>query len=362
MSLSRTIAISTSTFAKEDASPLHFLQENGWEYVLNPHGRVLTAAECVDFFQGCVGVIAGTELLSASVLSALPQLRVISRCGVGLDSVDKNFAQKRGIAVLTTSADMLAMAVAEHTLGQALALLRHTAMHDAHVRQGQWQKRMGWLLQGKKVGIVGLGRMGKAVARIFLALGCEVAFADVQPIPATSFSPVCATSVVSATSALQSTMNSSPTDAKTCGFSQMALPMSLPSLLAWADIITLHCTAEALIAGDGVTCMEAGAINTKGTDAKVIGAQELALMRPGTWLINTARGSLVDEEALYGALMCGHLAGAALDVFSEEPYRGKLLSVKNCLLSPHVASYAREVRIHMEMEAAQNMCTALAGL
>ncbi len=306
------IAISTSTFAKEDSSPLDVLRAQNINFVCNSLGRVLTAQESVALLHDCVGVIAGTENLSAEVLAALPSLRVISRCGVGLDSVDTTYAKEHNITVMTTSADMLAVAVAEYTLSLTLSLLRHTAWQDRIVRQGQWKKNMGSLLRGKKLGIVGLGRMGTAVATLFSALGCSIAFTDIRK-----------------EAALNSAGSLLPWQS-----------MPLQDVLMWADILSLHCTAV--------------------PHAKpLLGAEELACMRAGTWLINTARGSLIDEEALYEALKSQHLAGAALDVFYKEPYAGKLTTLDTCILAPHTASYAREARAHMEMEAVQNLCAAL---
>ncbi len=300
------IAITTTTFAKYDMAPMTYLFEKGVHCIQNARGRTLTGEEVISLAKECQGIIAGTEPLSAAVMTFCPQLKAISRVGVGLDNVDLAFAQERGIAVTPTSADLLGRAVAEYTLGLALALLRSIPKQHEDLRQGIWNKHMGSLLRGKKLGIIGFGRMGRAVAALFAVLGCDIAFYDPQ---------------VSAEDGGRYTK------------------MDLTELLAHAEILTLHCS--------------------KSQDSPLIGEQELSLMPQGSWLINAARGGLVDEAALFTALESKHLDGAALDVFSKEPYTGPLATLHNIILSPHSASYAREARSHMEMEAVVNICKSL---
>ncbi|MBF0482623.1 MAG: phosphoglycerate dehydrogenase [Desulfovibrionaceae bacterium] len=298
------VAITTSSFATYCDEPLKLLQRAGCQPVLNPHGRKLTAGEAADLLRGCVGVVAGTEPLTEAVLAGLPELRAISRCGVGLDNVDLAAAARLGVKVRSTP-DAPTAAVAELTLGLILDLLRRISLSDRLLRQGVWRKNMGSLLLGKRVGLVGFGRIGQAVARLAASFGAAAAYAD----PAV-------------------------TDAG-------APRMELGDLLAWADIVSLHCSA--------------------GEHCALIGEAQLALMRPGALLINCARGGLADERALAAALRQGRLAGAALDVFGREPYAGELTSLDNVVLTPHVGSYAREARIAMETEAARNLVDALLG-
>ena len=297
------VAITTSTFAQHSDEPLQLLTSRGLEYVLNPHGRALTEDEAITLLQGCVGVAAGTEPLTRRVMDALPELKVISRCGTGMDSVDQQAAAEKGIAVRNTP-DGPTLAVAELTLGYALDLMRQITRMDRDVRDGVWKKRMGNLLDGKKVGIVGFGRIGRAVARLFSAFHAEVAFAD--PFADDPHYP----------------------------------KMDLDKLLSWADIVTLH--------------------TPKPKDNPVLlNAEKLGRMRAGTWIINAARGGLVDEGALHALLTSGHLAGAALDVFVSEPYTGPLKDCPNVILSPHIGSYAKEARIRMEVDTVKNLLEAL---
>lgn len=297
------IAITTSSFAKFSDEPLRLLQARNIEYVLNATGRALTEDEAIEQLQGCVGVAAGTEPLTRRVMDALPALKVISRCGTGMDSVDSAAAAEKGIAVRNTP-DGPTQAVAELTLGYALDLLRQVSRMDREVRAGVWKKRMGNLLDGKKVGIVGFGRIGRAVARLFTAFGAEVAFADPY---------------------------AEDTHAK---------KMELDALLSWANIITLHCPKP-----------QNGEV--------LLDARRLGLLQAGAWIINAARGGLIDEVALHDLLASGRLAGAALDVFGKEPYDGPLTKLDNVILTPHIGSYAMEARIRMEVDTIKNLIEAL---
>ena len=296
------IAITTSSFAKDSSEPLDMLKSRGIEYVLNPHGRALSEDEAIEVLAGCVGVAAGTEPLTERVFAALPELKVVSRCGVGMDNVDLTAAQDRGIVVKNTP-DGPTRAVAELTLGLALALLREIPAMDRDIRAGIWKKRMGGLLEDKKVGVIGLGRIGRATAGLFQALGAQIAYSD--------------------------PMVDSPDFAR----------KELDALLAWADIITVHAPPA--------------------KDGFLLSAQRLALMPQGAWLINAARGGIVDETALVELLAQKKLAGAALDVFAQEPYTGPLAGFNNVILTPHIGSYAKEARIRMEIDTIANLLDGL---
>lgn len=300
------IAITTSSFAEFSREPLDLLEAAGCEVVPNPHGRKLKPEETIALLAGCAGVVAGTETYDAAVFAALPGLRALSRCGVGMDSVDREAARARGVKVLNTPFGPT-RAVAELTVGLALDLLRQVTRMDRELRAGTWKKRMGSLLAGKRVGVVGFGRIGQAAAELFAGLGCEIGYADVHPIAACPVYARC---------------------------------LDLPELLAWADIVTLHCSKPA-------------------SGCAVLGEAELAAMRPGSWLINCGRGGLTDEEALRRALQSGRLAGAAVDCFDQEPYSGPLAAADTAVLTPHVGSYAREGRTRMETDAVKNLLDAL---
>ena len=304
------ILITTTSFGKDDRSPLQLLREAGYEVITNPHKRKLSEDEVLDLLLQFkpVGMIAGVEPITARVLQQTQGLKAVSRCGVGMDSVDLEAARNLGIAV-TNTPDAPTQSVAELTVGLIFALLRKICLHDREIRQGSWNKQMGSLLQGKRVGIVGLGRIGRRVAEMLLALGARVAGTDIQP------------------------------DHEWLRKNSVAL-LGLEALLKQSEILCLH-------------------LSQTTSSGHLIGRKEMEAMPAGAYLINTSRGEVIDQDALYSMLSGGHLAGAALDVFDQEPYTGPLTGMDNVVLTPHVGSYAREARIEMEMQSARNLIDEL---
>ena len=302
------VLITTSSFGAKDVAALNTLRDAGCETVLNPFGRTLTETEITSLLgeHRPVGLIAGLEPLTEAVMQgAVAHLQVISRCGTGLDNVDLPAAKRLGIAVLNTPAAP-AEAVAELSLGLILALIRNVVAHDQMVRSGTWKKRMGLLLSEITVGIVGLGRVGRRVAAILRPLGTKVVATDVLP------------------------------DHDWIAAHGVSL-MTLPQLLAASHVVSLHLPYAS------------------GDLHRLMNAERIAAMKPGSFLINTSRGALIDEQAVSDALHSGHLAGAAIDTFEQEPYTGLLVQAPNVILSPHAGSYARATRNRMELEAAQNL-------
>ncbi|MBM7775517.1 D-3-phosphoglycerate dehydrogenase [Actinokineospora baliensis] len=301
------VLIAPSSFLSLGPDGTGAFGERGIEVRVNPHGRPLTAAEVVDLARDCDGILAGNEPLTADVLARLPRLRCISRCGSGTDNVDLDAARARGIQVLRTP-DAPVKAVAELTVGLLLTLLRGIHLVNPAVHNGDWPRLRGGLLAERTVGIVGLGRIGQAVARLLAPFGCDLLASDLD-----------------AGSAVWARGHDVPL-------------VALDDLLARADIVSLH-------AAPGVR--------------PLLGARELALMPRGALLVNTARGSLVDEAALLRACRTGHLGGAALDVFAEEPYRGPLSDVDNIVLTPHIGSFTAETRTAMELQAVNHLIDGL---
>ena len=299
------VFISTTSFGKSDSTPLEMLKAAGLEVSFNPYGRELSRGEVMELAVESKGLIAGTETLDAEVLKRLKNLRVISRCGVGMDNIDLEAAKRQGIQVFNTP-DSPTTAVAELTVGLILALLRHVPRVDRDIRDRKWQKRMGNLLQGKKVGIIGFGRIGQKVAALIVGLGAQVVYCD----PAVNKAKASCT------------------------------PVSLDELLSQSDIVSLH-------------------VSGGRNDAHLLSYKELRRMKKGSWLINCARGGVVDEAALYQVLEEGWLSGAAVDVFEEEPYAGALAKLDNVILTPHIGSYAIESRVEMEVQAVKNLIEGL---
>lgn len=298
------IAITTTSFGEYDEMPLNLLKENGFETALNLYGRKLNKEEVIELCRDAVGIVAGTETLDADVLKELTTIKVISRVGTGLDNVDLKVAKASGIKVFNTP-DSPTLSVAELTVGLILDLLRMFSRMDKELRMGKWEKRMGNLLYGKNVGIVGFGRIGRKVAVLLKPFGCEIAYTDPY------------------------------VDDGLLGLKKL----SLEQLLSWADIISLHLSIK--------------------DNKPLITEKELNLTRKGAFLVNVSRGGVVDERALYETLKCGHLSGVALDVFEQEPYKGPLRELDNVILTPHIGSYAKESRIDMERKAVENLLVGL---
>ena len=302
----KTLVISTSSFDIDHNPPLQQLLQKGFQIVTNPHKRKLTEDEIIELLSnGAAGLIAGIEPLTARVFQASPQLKVVSRCGAGLDSVDLDAAKQHGITVLNTP-EAPAQAVAELTMAFILSLLRQTAVIDRAVRNKEWPRTQGRLLAAQTVGIVGLGHIGRRVARLCQAFEASVIAHD----PFASQVP------------------------------DGVKLVPLDQLLASADIITLHLPYSA-------------------DSHHLLDAKAFAAMKPEAIVINAARGGLVDEDALADALKSGTVSAAALDVFEQEPYQGPLLEFGRITLTSHVGSLARESRQRMEIEAADNLLQGL---
>jgi D-3-phosphoglycerate dehydrogenase / 2-oxoglutarate reductase len=300
------ILVSTSSFDLDNNPGIEQLRAAGLTVTCNPYGRKLTEAEISALLgDSVVGLLAGVEPLTASVISGARSLAVISRCGVGLDNVDQDAARAKGIRVLSTP-DAPVDSVVEMTMALLLATLRQIPEADRQVRAGGWPRLKGRLLMAQTVGVLGLGRIGNKVARICAAFGAKVI----------AYDPL---------------VRQSPSGADWC---------ELQELLPQSDIVTLHMPYDQ-------------------TTHHIINKENLAAMKAGAILINTARGSLVDESELVKALRCGQLAGAGLDVFEAEPYSGVLQSLPQVVLTPHLASSAVETRRRMEFEAADNLYAGL---
>ena len=300
------VVISTSSFEVDENPGLDLIRAAGLQILTNPFGRKLTEEEISELLSdSVVGLLAGVEPLTAQVISKAKNLRVISRCGVGLDNVDQAAARDRDIVVMSTP-DAPVDAVVEMTIGLILATLRQIPEADRQVREDGWPRLKGRLLKAQTVGILGLGRIGSKVARICSSFGARVIAND--PI-----------------------LENAPSDVEFA---------DLRTLLSQSDIVSLH-------------------IPYNEETHHLINKESLAAMKPGAVLINTARGNLVEEGELVKALRSGQLWGAGLDVFEAEPYSGELRNLPRVVLTPHLASSAVESRREMELEAAHNLYRGL---
>lgn len=291
------IYVTLSTFGESGTEPICLLEQSGLKFGINQTGKRPSAQEVLQNCCEARVLITGVEEYGAGDLSNFKRLKCISRCGVGTDNIDKVAAEKLGINILNTP-DEPVQAVAEHTVTLMLALLRKLPALDRDTKAGSWKRHTGNLLQGKVVGLVGYGRIGKKVACLLRPFDVEILAYDPAALVERSTVKI----------------------------------NSVDELLAKADIVSLHCPPETVF----------------------LGKQEFSKMKKGSWLINTARGDLVDDCALAEALDSGHLAGAALDVFPQEPYLGVLLSNEKVILTPHQATLTKETRLAMEIAATQN--------
>jgi len=298
------ILVTLSTFGAESDVPENLLVESGLTYRINPSGKRMEPHEVVEFGRNCRGLVAGVEPYTAETMDQMPNLSCISRVGVGIDSIDLVAAEKRGIAILNTP-DEPVIAVAELTLTMILALLRRLPRVNSLTRCRKWQRVTGSLLMGKTVGLIGLGRIGRRVADLLQAFGAQVIGMDPYPDEAWAQR-------------------------------QGILLRDLPGLLREADIVSIHAS-------------------TSSEHPFKLGAKELSQMKEGSWVVNLSRGDMVDDVALKEALDAGHLAGAGLDVFPEEPYRGCLCDSERVILTPHQATLTKETREAMETHAVRNL-------
>lgn len=302
------ILTSPSSFGQVGPEPVDLLVKNGYEVIDNPYGRKLTEDEVIEIANDCIGIVAGVEPLTARVMDALPKLKCISRVGIGMDSVDLKYAAEKGI-IVTNTPDGPTRAVAELTLAMTLSLLRKIPQAHYDLKNKVWKKQTGNLILNKVIGVVGLGRIGKLVSQLFRGIGN----------PVIGYDPYA--------------------DAAWAAANGVEL-VDMQTLLEKANVVTIHVPGNE----DG---------------SAVIGESEINIMKQGAFLINISRGGIVDEEALYKALATKKLGGAAIDVFSVEPYAGALCDLENVVLTPHLGSYAEEGKLLMEIDAVNNLINAL---
>jgi D-3-phosphoglycerate dehydrogenase len=306
--VSGSVFVALSSFAEHDREPLRLLESSGLPFQIHRTGKRITAPELLQHAGGAAAIIAGVEPYDAGTLAGLPALRCISRCGIGVDSIDLDAARSRGIAVLNTP-DQPAEAVAELGLAMMLALCRNLPRQIAHARRTEWRRLEAHLLGRCRVGLIGFGRIGRRIAELLRPFGSEIWVAD-------------------------------PAVSPDAGRHVTVAP--LDRLLRECDIVSIHAARSPQA-------------------PLVVGATELASMKPGAMLVNLARGGMVDEGALYDALISGHLSGAGLDVYVDEPYQGPLGSLDNVVLTPHSATLTVETRSAMERECVTKALRFLAG-
>ena len=305
------VLITTVPFGNKNQLPINLLKRNGFEYLINPAGKKLTEDELADLVTDFDVIIAGTEPITKKVIDRASNLKMISRVGIGLDSVDLLEAKKQNIAVSYTP-DAPAPAVAELTVGMMLTLLRSVHVANSQMHLGDWHRYFGRRLSEVTIGIIGVGRIGQGILEHLTGFG----------------SPKILVNDISIKDKIQDRYNVEWSDKE--------------EIYKRSDIVTLHLPLTA---------------ETK----NMITESHLLSMKTDAIIINTSRGGIINEDDLYKVMQSGHLSGAAIDVFDNEPYDGDLNKIERCLLTAHMGSMSIDCRTRMEIEATEEAVRFLTG-
>lgn len=300
------------SFGADDPALRAALESTVGQVIYNTTGRALRADELVPLVGDIDGMIAGLDDIDRTVIDAAQHLKVIARYGVGVDRVDLDAAKARGI-VVTNTPGANAVSVAELAIGLMLALARSIPQVVTVTRGGEWPRVRGITLDGKVIGLLGLGAIGKQVARRLAGFECRVIAHD--PFVDADAAAACGVTL---------------------------LPRA--DVIAQSDILSLHLPVLPETSG-------------------MVDAAFLAQMKPGAYLVNTARGELIDEDALLAALQRGHLSGAALDALQQEPPapQHSLLALPQVLVTSHIGAHTDGATNAMGRMALDDCLAVLAG-
>ncbi|GHU83138.1 2-hydroxyacid dehydrogenase [Spirochaetia bacterium] len=310
------IVVTATSFKADSPDPAaeqlrQFSAQHSGEIVFNPLGRPLSEDDLIPLLKGCDGYIAGLDFVTGKVIDACDTLKVISRYGAGFDRVDIAAAKAKNIAVCNTPGAN-AQAVADLAFGLALCAARRIPLLDRKTKEGQWVRSTGIELYGKTMGILGLGAVGKGVARRAQGFSMKVlaydpyinrAYAEANGITVSDFD----------------------------------------SLIKNADVLSLH-------------------LPLNEETRYILSGDVMGRMKKGAVIINTARGGLVDERAAAELLRSGHLGGLGLDAYEEEPPKASpLFELDNVVLTPHTAAHTAEATAAMAIMSVQNLIDVLTG-
>jgi D-3-phosphoglycerate dehydrogenase len=309
--MSFRVLIATRSFGSTSSMPWNVLAEAGVEVVKADMQGEVTEERMIELLQGIDGAVVGVVPMTARVMEKTPRLKVVSMHGVGVDHIDLEAASRLGI-VIANCPGANDQAVADLTIGLMVAIARQIPSVDRSLRAQQWGRHNGSELWSKTLGLIGYGRIGRRVAKRALGFDMHILVYDpyIQP--------------------------------DQVGFSEVKLT-SFEEVIQSADFVSLHAALTS-------------------ETRSVIGAPQLAAMKPSAYLVNTARGGLIDEAALYQALRDKVIAGAALDVFVDEPPLGSpMLQLENVVVTPHIGAHTQEAIERMGVMAAQNVVLTLQG-
>lgn len=309
------VFISTYPFSRSSPEPLAILEKSGFEFIINPLKRKLTGQELFEHAKDCEAIIAGTEDLNVLVDHS-KKLRLISRIGIGLDSVPLQKCLDKHIQVCYTP-DAVTDAVAELTISLLIASSRQIVAADKGVREKTWKRLEGKAVKEMTIGLIGFGRIGKRVAELL-----------------TAFRP---TEVL-----VNDLLDKSAEIEKLRSHGLNIRHVDVDTLIKSSDAVSLH-------------------LPYTNKSKNILSRESMQTMVANPIIINTARGGLIDEEALYDLLKSGRIFSAALDVFTQEPYLGRLAELDNITLTQHMGSCSLEARKAMESEAASDVIRFFRG-
>tara|TARA_B110000259_G_scaffold160691_1_gene184341 strand:- start:14 stop:919 length:906 start_codon:yes stop_codon:yes gene_type:complete len=290
------IFIATSSFSELTTSVKAIAKKKNFLFKKNPLKKKLTSDQLVKYAKDCNYIIAGTEIYNQKTLDKLTKLKYIFRLGSGIDNLDIDYLKKKKIkfkkSIVTPE-----IAVAELIIGYIFSIYRHIVDHNNDLKNKIWKKRMGSILNGKTVGIIGYGKVGKYLYKLLKDFGVKILVNDKKKIN------------------IENT--------------------NINKLIKKSDIISLNTNLY--------------------SKEKLLDKKKLKLCKKNCIIINTSRPEVIDYDYLYLILKTKKILGAGLDVFMKEPYLGKLTNLDNVILTPHIGSYSKEIRSKMEKEALKNI-------
>ncbi|MGE4317345.1 MAG: phosphoglycerate dehydrogenase [Deferribacterales bacterium] len=296
------VFVSTHPFSETTPEPMALLKKHNIDVALNRYERKLTSAELAQEVKDADVIIAGTENITEEVFKNAPNLKLISRVGVGLDGVDFELCRRYGVRVAYTP-EAPTTAVAELCVGMMLDLARQISQSDNLIRSGKWKRHMGMLLYGKTIGIIGMGRIGKSLAHMLSGFNVNILAHDISP------------DII-------------------FGRNEKITYTDKATLLKNSDIVSVN-------------------LPLKKDTRDFITLADMRTMQPHAFLINTARGGIVNEDDLYEAVTAEIIAGAGVDVFNHEPYIGKLTELKNVIMTCHMGAATIDSRYDMEIQSVE---------
>ena len=306
------VLVTATSYGKNDPRLKSELEALVGKVTYNPTGKPLNSAQLAELLPGVDGYIAGLDQIDGAALEKADRLKVITRYGVGVDNVDFNVTRRKGI-VVTNTPGANSVSVAELALALMLALARQISEADAAVHRGEWPRLNGVSIEGKIIGILGLGAIGKQLVLRLRGFNCRILAYD--PFYEGNFAEENGVEMV-----------------------------PLKDVISQADFLSLHMPLLA-------------------ETRKMVGPAFLATMKKGSFLVNTARGELIDEDALYAAVEAGHIRGVGLDAFEVEPPdpNNKLLRLPQVICTPHLGAQTDGATSNMGWLALRDCLAVLGG-